>query len=109
MEHPIFQKIEMANTLDFGDILSKSYELFKKVCEQALYHVLISMETVIPLMILIYVPYFIFNFSSASQDSYGANQEPNITPFIPILIIYVIVVFILIFQAIVLGIAVHFF
>ena len=41
MENPVFQKIENANKPDFGDILSKSFELFKKVWEQALYHVLL--------------------------------------------------------------------
>ncbi len=111
MEHPIFQKIEKANKPDFGDVLSKSFELFKKVWEQALYHVLIGMVTVLPMIVLIYVPYFIFIFSIGGQNLYGDYQEPNITPYIPGLIIYAIVVFALIFvvQAIVLGITVHFY
>ena len=88
MEHPIFQKIEKANRPDFGDILSKSFELFKKVWEQALYHVLISMLSVVPMILLIYVPYFIFIFSIAGQDAYGDYQQPDMTPYIPGLIIY---------------------
>lgn len=107
MEHPIFQKIEKANKPDFGDVLSKSFELFKKVWEQALYHVLIGIVTVVPMMLLIYVPYFMFFYSVGGQDIYGAAQDPNIPGFI----IYLIWLFILIFvvQAIVLGITVHFF
>ena len=107
MEHPIFQKIEKANKPDFGDVLSKSFELFKKVWEQALYHVLITMVIVVPVMVLFYVPYFIFIFSLGGQDTYGTTGDL----YIPGLIIYAVVVFILIFivQAIVLGITVHFF
>ena len=107
LEHPIFRKIEKANKPDFGDVLSKSIELFKKVWEQALYHVLITMVTVVPLIVLFYVPYFIFIFSVGGEHTYGVPGDP----YIPGLIIYVILLFILIFlvQAIVLGITVHFF
>ena len=117
MEHPIFQKIENANKPDFGDILSKSFELFKKVWEQALYHVLIIIAVVTPMMLIIYIPYILFVFYGighdgyGSYDSYGYYDEPNMLPYIPLLIIYFIVFFIVIFivQAIVLGITAHFF
>ena len=111
MEHPIFQKIENANKPDFGDILSKSFDLFKKVWEQALYHVLITMVAVVPMILLIYVPYIIFIFSISGQDPYGGYDQPDMTPYIPGLIVYALVVFLLIFivQAIVLGVAAHFY
>ena len=94
MEHPIFSKIENANKPDFGDILSKSFELFKKVWEQALYHALMSMVVVIPMILLIYIPYIAFIFYMGgfdgynSYDTYGYYNEPDITPYIPVLILY---------------------
>ncbi|MFT5981694.1 MAG: hypothetical protein ACI9RM_000117 [Ulvibacter sp.] len=105
MEHSIFQKTESANRPDFLCTLSKSFELFKKDWEQALYHVLISIVTVAPIILLFYVPYFIFIFSIGDQHSYGAPGDPYITG----LIIYVILLLIFIVQAIVLGITAHFF
>ncbi|MCW8980762.1 MULTISPECIES: hypothetical protein [Altibacter] len=116
MEHPIFSKIENANKPDFGDILSKSFELFKKVWEQALYHALMSMVVVIPMILLIYIPYIAFIFYMGgfdgynSYDTYGYYNEPDLTPYIPVLILYLIAVFILIFlvQAVVYGITAHF-
>jgi hypothetical protein len=116
MEHPIFKKIENASKPDFGDILSKSFELFKKVWEQALYHVLVSMAAVIPVIIVVYVPYILFIFYFSSQgsyeyyDGYSYYNEPDIAAFWPFLVIYIIVVFILIFivQAVVFGITAHF-
>lgn len=109
MEQPIFQKIEDSNKPDFGDILSKSFELFKKVWEQALYHVLVTMVVVVPMIVLIYVPYIVFAIYMAEYDGYG-NYQSDIASFAPLLILYGIVVFIVIFisQAIVYGITAHF-
>lgn len=116
MEQPIFEKIENAKKPDFGDILSKSFELFKKVWEQALYHVLITMAAVIPMIFFIYVPYLIFIFFVTGvndyhyTDSHGYFDQPDLTPFIPLLIVYIIIVLLLIFvaQALVLGVTAHF-
>lgn len=117
MENPVFQKIENANKPDFGDILSKSFELFKKVWEQALYHVLITMAAVIPMIFIIYVPYIIFVFytvgfdSYGSYDSYGYYEQPDLMPFLPLLILYIVFVFVAVFivQTFVLGITAHFY
>ncbi|MBZ0327436.1 MAG: hypothetical protein K8F54_07505 [Altibacter sp.] len=116
MEHPIFTKIENAKKPDFGAILSKSFELFKKVWEQALYHVLITLAVMLPVILLIYIPYILFIFQMGGFDSYGYYddygfyREPNLAPYIPFLIVYVIVVLVIIFlaQAFVLGITAHF-
>jgi hypothetical protein len=69
------------------------------------------MVTVVPMMLLIYVPYFMFMFSAVGLDKHSVYEYSNILPYIPVLIIYAIVIFIAIFivQAIVLGITVHFF
>ncbi|PKA82473.1 hypothetical protein ATE92_0603 [Ulvibacter sp. MAR_2010_11] len=112
MEHPIFQKIENAKKPDFGDILSKSFELFKKVWEQALYHVLITLAAVVPMILLVYIPYIAFFLSMGALDTQGNYDyvEPDLMEYLPLLIGYIIVVLALIFvvQAFVYGITAHF-
>jgi len=56
MKHPVFQKIETANSPDFGDILSKSFILFKKAWVEGMLHVLLILGLMIPLFILLYAP-----------------------------------------------------
>lgn len=117
MENSVFQKIENAGKPDFGDILSKSFELFKKVWEQALYHVLITMAAVIPMIFIIYVPYIIFVLYAAGFDSYGTYdafgyyEQPDLMPYLPLLILYILFVFAAVFivQTFVLGITAHFY
>ena len=55
MGKDIFQRIERAGKPSFSDILSKSFELFKKVWKEAFYHVLITIAILIPFLIIIYV------------------------------------------------------
>jgi len=56
--HPIFRRIENAKSPDFGDIFSKSFDLFKSVWTDGMVHVLVTMVVVIPFMIAVYVPLF---------------------------------------------------
>lgn len=117
MEHSIFKRIETSNKPNFGDILSKSIELFKKAWEQALYHCLITIAAVFPIVVAIYIPYIIFIFSMTGYRAFnfsnglGYNDHPEITPYIPFVILYVLVAFVLliIVQAISYGIIAHFF
>ena len=116
MQKDIFQRIEEAGKPDFSDILSKSFDLFKKVWEQAVYHVLITMAMVMPLIILMYVPLLIMMNMYGGFDSYGYESVNdyygNINePPVLWIIIYSIGMFIGIFiiQAISLGIIAHFF
>ena len=81
MDNGVFQKIEDASKPDFGNILSKSFELFKRVWEQALYHVLMTMVVVTPMILVIYVPYILFAFNGMEYDSYGYYQEPDLLPY----------------------------
>lgn len=117
MKHSIFQRIENANKLDFGDILSKSIELFKKVWEEALYHVLITIAVTIPIVIAIYIPYVIFILSMTDHRTfnffhrYEFYGQPEITSYLPLLIPYILIAFVLliIVQALSFGIIAHFF
>ena len=48
MKMDIFQRIENATRPDFGDILSKSFELFQKLFKEAVMHGLVSLLVLIP-------------------------------------------------------------
>lgn len=56
MKTTIIEKIENSKSVDFGDILSKSFELYKKVFQDGMVHVLVSLIVVIPFIIIIYIP-----------------------------------------------------
>jgi len=56
MENNIFQKIENSKSVDFGDVISKSFELYQKYFTQGLTHSLIALLVVIPFLIVIYLP-----------------------------------------------------
>lgn len=49
-------KIDLNKSIDFGDILSKSLELFKKTWKQGLLHMLLSILVVVVVMVLIMIP-----------------------------------------------------
>ena len=54
-EHLIFSKIQNGNSPDFGDVFSKSIELFKKVWLQGFIHLLLNFVVIIPLIIILYI------------------------------------------------------
>ena len=59
MNNSIFKKIEQSSSIDFGDIFSKSFELYKKVWVHGFVHVLLSLVVLIPFFIVLYVPILI--------------------------------------------------
>ena len=71
MNNPIFKKIEQSPSIDFGDILSKSLELYKKVWVQGFVHLLLSMIVLIPFFVVLYVPILIM----AGLDGLQAYYE----------------------------------
>jgi len=52
----LFEKIENSKPPEFSNILSKSFELYKKVLSKGVIHVLISLLIVIPFLIILYAP-----------------------------------------------------
>ncbi|RFN59676.1 hypothetical protein [Marixanthomonas ophiurae] len=98
MEHPIFQKIEQAAKPDFGNILSKSFNLFKKVWIEGTVHILIALAISIPVMILAYVP-LVPMMIKESQMSYGQEFNPFVEYSVPVIIGYFLLLFVLIFIA----------
>lgn len=111
MEPEIFQQIENGKKVDFGDILSKSFNLFGKVWVDGLVHAVITLLVMIPFLILIYAPIaplYIDMFQHMGDTYY----EPDIEQYfsIPFLIGWMFVVFILAFliQPVVFSITGHF-
>lgn len=56
MKTTLLERIENAKSVDFGDILSKSFELYKKDFNNGLMHALVSLLVVIPFILVVYVP-----------------------------------------------------
>ena len=116
-ENQLNSKIERSSAPDFGDILSKSFELFKKSWEQTLYHALVTVAVVLPVIIITYIPYVLFIFYLSSVENAGHYNEFNYLDqhdpelVIPMLIVYFLIVFlvILLVQAIAYGIIAHYF
>lgn len=75
-QDPIFQKIDHATPVDFGGILSKSFELFKKVWVEALLHALVSIAIFIPFLIIIYAPLLPF-YAEMIQTIGNPNYNPD--------------------------------
>ena len=120
MQKDIFQKIEEAKKPDFGDILTRSFEFFKKVWQEGLIHVLITLAISIPAIVLIYVPYVVFFLADGIFDNGGyygdsyyndSYYEPSLLPYLPFIILYIFVVLVLIFiiQAFAFAITAHFY
>lgn len=68
-------KIQNAQALDFGDIFSKSIELFKKVWVQGLVMLLLTMVLMIPFYLLMYLPMLALGLMDpmAFQPSYSGD------------------------------------
>jgi len=81
------QKINKDKTLDFGDIFSKSIELFKKTWKQGLLHALLTIGLVVGVMALIFVPMFLMG---AVDPSAFESLESGNPDFMPIIMIYVV-------------------
>jgi hypothetical protein len=74
------QKINENKPLDFGDILSKSIELFKKTWKQGVLHALLSVGLVMCVVLLVLIPMYmtgvfnpeVFDSLNSSQPDYRA-------------------------------------
>lgn len=116
MEHPIFKKIENSKKIDFGDVLTQSYNLFLKIWQQGAMHTLIVILFVIPFLILVYVPIIFMSFAAQRYSDpyyyeYGSDYGSAMDFSIPFIIIYFVVLFVLILivQTISLGVNAHFY
>ncbi len=87
----LLSKIENAKDLDFGDIFSKSIELFKKVWVQGLVTLLLTMVMMIPFYIIMYVP--LIAMGILDPESMQQGGEPNMALLIPFYLVMLVFVF----------------
>jgi len=110
MKEELLQKIETAKSPDFGNLLSKSIDLFKKIWMDSFLHLLVTFLAIIPVILLVYLP-FIPAFIRASESNDFSNLEPDldfsIIAIVGLVIAYFIVI--VIAQMITIAITAHFF
>ena len=114
MNTSVFERIDQSQTIDFGDIFSKSFELYKKVWVQGFLHILLSMIVLIPVFIIIYTPILIMagldglhiydNDFERYQDQIGATSVGFV-----FLFIFLIFAMSILGAALQMGINAHFF
>lgn len=90
-------KIETAKDLDFGDIFSKSIELFKKVWLQGLVTLLLTFAMMIPFYIIMYLPLIAMGILDPEAMQQGG--EPDIA----MLILFYLVMLVVMFFAMIIG------
>lgn len=56
MGNTLDKRIQNSKNIDFGDIISKSFDLFKITWVDALLHALITFLVLLPFMLIIYIP-----------------------------------------------------
>ncbi len=110
MKKELLQKIETAGTPDFGNLLSKSFDLFKRIWVESLVHLLITMIAVLPFVFIVYLP-FVPAIISSVQGGASSGIEPYMDYPILMIIGYFVLLFILIImmQGVSIAIKAHFF
>ena len=84
-------KIETAKDLDFGDIFSKSIELFKKVWLQGLVTLLLTFAMMIPFYIIMYLP--LIAMGVLDPEAMQQAGEPDLAMLIPFYLVMLVVMF----------------
>jgi len=107
----LLQKIENANSPDFGNILSTSFDLFKKTWIDGFLHLVITALAAIPLLLVIYIPLIPVFIEAAQSGATPENFQPNLDYPILAIVGYAIAVFlaIILTQVLSIGITAHFF
>jgi hypothetical protein len=77
----LLEKLNNAKPLDFGDIINKSIELFKKVWVQGLVIMLITMLLLLPFYLLMYLP--MIGMGLIDPDLFQHGQGANFFLMIP--------------------------
>ncbi|MEP1488857.1 MAG: hypothetical protein ABJK28_10555 [Algibacter sp.] len=67
------EKIDNVKELDFGDILSRTFDLFKKTWLQGFIMVLLIMVVMIPFIVVVFMP----TYSSVLEQVQSGNYDPN--------------------------------
>lgn len=110
MKQQLINKIESARTPDFGNILSKSFDLFKVVWMDSFMHVIVTFLAAIPLIVLVYIP-FVPAIIEAAQDGGTVPMKPNFDYPVITMFAYGVMMFVLmvVVQMIAIAITAHFY
>ncbi len=81
-------KIEQNSPLDFGDIFSKSFDLFKKTWSQGFLFTILSILLIIPAVLIIYIPLFGM-ITLNDLSGYGGSEFPWIA-MIPFFLLFIL-------------------
>ena len=88
-------KIRQNNPLDFGDIFSKSIDLFKKTWLQGFIFTILSILIMIPAILIIYVPLFgMIAFQDIAQYEYGDPDFP-LMAMLPFFLLFILAIILL--------------
>ena len=91
----LMNKIDVSKDLDFGDIFSKSIELFKKVWLQGLVMLLLTFLMMIPFYIIIYGPLIAMGIlDPESMQQGGQSDMAFLIPFYLIMLVFMFFVMI---------------
>ena len=74
----LLEKINNVKQLDFGDILSSTFELFKKVWLQGFLLMVILCVVMIPLFVAIYIPVYSSLMEQMQNGDYTPNDAGNL-------------------------------
>lgn len=74
----LLNKIENAKQLDFGDIINRSIELFKKVWAQGLILMVIMLVILTPFFLALYIPMFNSVMEQAEAGTYDPNDASSL-------------------------------
>ena len=94
MEHPIFDTIEKAEKPDFADVLTESFDAIKGLWQPALYHGLINMLIVLPMLLVVYIPLFPM-YLGIFENLGNPYYQPDVDYSVPMIIGYIVVVMVL--------------
>ncbi|GAA0711267.1 hypothetical protein [Aquimarina litoralis] len=104
----LFERIENSKKPEFGDILSKSFELYKKVFSKGIIHALIMFALAIPFILAVYIPLLPFYIDMLQNAGDPYYQPTFLEGFsVVMIIVWVIVIFALSFVMQVLNISIY--
>ena len=90
MKSDIFERIENSKPVDFGDVLSKSFELYQKHFTQGLTHSLIVFAVAIPFVLIMYIPImpvYIEMIQNAGDPYYTPSIFEDYSPLIIVVLV----------------------
>jgi len=89
-------KIQQNNPLDFGDIFSKSIDLFKKTWLQGFLFTILSIVIMLPAILIIYVPMFsMIAIQDFNQYEYGAYPDFPFMAMLPFFLLFLLAMILL--------------